>query len=203
MTGFEFSADFTFSSTPAITTLTATSAVASSVLNTSGCSITCTGSNLSVTDYWGATYSASGSNAAPTATGIPAVNHPVYVLNTSGFANLYDYSQKTKIISAKNSINCTSPLYDGSCGSNQPDWSIVSKTATSSGNSGPVVMDNITFGFLMPTNVTSLKISNVYFLYGTNPDGSSVASAPEPSTFAILASGVVGFTAIRRRRAAT
>lgn len=202
VTGLEFSADFTFSTTPATTTLTAKSAVASSIFNSSKCTISCTGTNLSLTDYWGSTYSANGSNGATGTTGIPAVNHPVYVLNTSGFSNMRDYSQTTAIVSASNEINCTSPQYNGTCGSGKPDWSIVGSAITSAGgNPGPLANNSITFGFLMPSNVTSFNVSNVYFLYGTNPDGSSVArAAAEPATLAILASGLVGFAAVRRRR---
>jgi hypothetical protein len=64
-------------------------------------------------------------------------------------------------------------------------------------SSDPLIQNSVVFGFGLPTGVTSLKISNVTFAYGTAPDGASVGTIPEPSSLAVF-SILLAFLGIAR-----
>jgi hypothetical protein len=61
-----------------------------------------------------------------------------------------------------------------------------------------LVNTSIAFNWALPTGVSSLNVSNVTFTYGTAPD--VISKASEPTTVAIVGTGLLALTIVRSRR---
>jgi len=114
--------------------------------------------------------------------------------------------------SAANPINSTTaPLLWSSWSSDTVAFGLANSSYTSgtaisqinpSNGIVPLSTGSVTFGLALPTNTTSVNISNVWFTFGYSPNNAlQGVQTPEPSTLALMGSGLIGYRLMRRRRA--
>jgi hypothetical protein len=168
---------FAIASSP---TLTPASAVATAIVNVSPCSGNCV-----VGSDFGYVYSSSGFSL-----GSSPVTSAQYEIASAGYSSLSP------------SFGSAASFSGGSAQLQGLDYSIVGSGYTGgSGTAGSdaLVKGSVTFDFTLPTQVTSLNISNVTFAYGTAPDGSALG-VPEPVSLAVFGTGAVALGLTRRRK---
>jgi hypothetical protein len=177
-------------------TLTPDSAVTTTLVNPTACAAsqvtTCEAASVNVGNQWGYVYSQNGfTSSALTTAAQYGVAAPGYSSLTPSFGSSQIFSTNPPALAAK--------------GTPQLAFSIVGSNynASTSGISSkdPLLQNSLTFEFGLPIGVTSLKISNVSFAYGTAPDGSAAGtSAPEPASLAIVSTGLAILAIVRRRK---
>jgi hypothetical protein len=187
-------------------TIIPTSAVAPSIVNPGGCAASyvtaCGGTNVDVGHEFGFVYSSTGFTTAPSGA---LATTAQYGIGAAGYSSL------SPSFGSAASFGANPPNLDGNPGLDGLGFSIVgtaySNAASShSLSSVPLVQSSVTFGFALPTGVSTLRINNVTFTYGTAPDGSVGASGGgatgvfEPASLALFGTGMAAFGLVRRRR---
>ena len=180
--------------------LTPASATTGTIMNPSQCSAgmvaTCSAATVNVGGEYGYQFSAAGYSGALNTTAQYGIGASGYSLLSPNFG-----AGQTSYFGAS-PPNLAGP----SANVGGPDFSIVGPSYNAGASSGgaasnPLLNTSVTFGFLLPSGVTSLSISNVTFAYGTNPDGSVGGTlAPEPATIAMFSVGAIALVGLRRRR---
>jgi hypothetical protein len=190
-----------FFSIAANPTIIPTSAAATSIVNPGGCAagfvLTCSGTNVDVGHEFGFVYSATGFSGALATTAR-------YGIGAAGYSSL------NPTFGSAASFGANPPNLDSSPGPNGLGFSIVGSAYSNAASSNsmssvPLTNTSVTFGFALPTGVSTLSISNVTFAYGTAPDGSVGANGggtgvPEPMSLALFGTGMAALGLARHRR---
>ncbi|MDR3530886.1 MAG: PEP-CTERM sorting domain-containing protein [Rhodopila sp.] len=188
---------FAIAGSPALTPLTATTP---SIVNPGACASgkvsVCSSSQVNVGDEWGFVYSASGFKSSTL-----NASGSQYGIAAAGYSSLNPSFGSSAVFSSGSPQdlggNCTK---NGKCNLKGLDFSIVGSNYAS-GESSPLSNTSVTYTFALPSQVSSLGISNVYFAYGTAPDGLALGrNVPEPASIAMFCTGIAALGIMRRRK---
>lgn len=96
------------------------------------------------------------------------------------------------------------PNLSGSANAGGIDFGLVSSFTTSTGaaaiTGSPLVSNQVIFNFMAPSNFNLSLIGTVGFLYGNNSYSfMATADAPEPATYLLIGSALIGLGMLRRR----
>lgn len=171
------------------------------LINASSCATsyvtTCGSANVPLGAEWRYEYSGSGF----TATGFAgsAAHFGVAASQYSGLTPSFGKNSAANIGASQPSLAAS--------GTGQLGFSLVGAnysgtTAANSMKGLPLANTSLKFDFALPAGITSVSISNVYFTYGTAPDGSAGATvaSPEPRSVMLLTMATLSLGAIHRRR---
>jgi hypothetical protein len=190
---------FAIATNPTVTTSTSSATSPTALLNPTACTTStvtiCSSPNVNLGNEWNYVYSSTGFSST-------------YLTTTASYGIASSqYSSLTPSFGISAVLGTGDPALSGK-GTPQLAFSIVGSaynaSTSSISNKDPLVQNSVTFDLALPSGVTSLKISNVSFAYGTAPDGSSAGLlVPEPSSLALfsLGSAIVGMVRNRKNRA--
>lgn len=188
---------FAIATSPTLTPLEATTP---SILQPDLCdaphdTTTCLGTSVNVGKEFAFQYSATGFNAPE------LVTAGQYGIGAAGY-NFMSPNFGAQVAS----FGASPPLLTSGGSVGGLDFSIVgaaynAAASANSVSSQPLSNTSVTFKFGLPTGVSTLSISNVSFAYGTNPDGSTVATSgvPEPAGLALFGLALAGLAGVRYR----
>lgn len=195
---------FQVAGSPILTPVSATAAFEDTVTkNGNSYSAVQTCSNCNENGNWGFAYSQSGFNESTSSgTGcVPFNTTAQYGVATSGFGCLRSGSSSTTSPFGKAKGFGSAAFSPGGQGGNLNN-AIASTTMLNAPTVTGTYSAFVTYVFALPAtyDVSTFKISNVSFAYGTNPDGTSAASAPEPFSLGIFSCGLIATLLVRHRR---
>lgn len=179
-------------------TLTPVFATTGPLIQASNCSAamvaTCSGATVDVGGEFGFQFSPTGYSGNVVTTG-------QYGIGASG------YSSVIPNFGGGNTspFGASAPNLGGPTNVGGPDFSIVgpnysTAASTNSVQGQPLINQTVLFRFLLPSGTSTVNVDRVIFAYGTNPDATTGGTVPEPTTLGVLAVGLAGFAAVRRRR---